>query len=105
MDSRNSQLTADLQKAELSCLKACEQIIFLTKHLDDLHIRYDRADKDGNKSFRYSLRLKIVVGEGLRRAYYEYAWSKADLFNALQRHLHGLEAQYETSMENEEDSL
>ena len=103
MDSRTSQLYADLQRAELTFQKACEQIAFFNKHLDDLQIRYDRANKDGNKSFRYSLRLKIAAGEGLRNTYYEYARSKADLITSLRCRLYGPEAQYEVDSDQESD--
>ena len=107
MDSRLAQLHADLQRAELTFQKACEQIVFFNKHLDDLQIRYDRANKDGNKSFRYSLRLKIAAGEGLRNTYYEYARSKADLITSLRCTLFGPESQYvvESDQDSDEDSL
>lgn len=107
MDSRSSQLFANLQKAEFTFQKACEQIVFFNKHLDDLQVRYDRANKEGNKSFRYSLRLKIAAGEGLRNAYYEYARSKADVITALRCQLFGPEAQYETDsdIDIEDDNL
>jgi len=106
MDSNHSQLQVDLQKAQLTFQKACEQIVFFNKHLDDLQIRYDRANREGNKSFRYSLRLKIAAGEGLRNTYYEYACFKADLVASLRRRLSHVDAQYDSdsSMDIDEDA-
>lgn len=103
MDSSYFQLHAKLQKAELSFQKACEQIVFFNKQLDDLQIRYDRANKEGNKAFRYSLRLKIAAGEGLRNTYYEYARCKADLITSLRSTLFGPEQQYETDSDQDTD--
>ena len=104
MDTRFSQLYADLQKSEASFQKACEQIVFLNKKLDDLQVRYDRANREGNKSFRYSLRLKIAAGEGLRNTYYEYACVKADRVTNLRCSLYGFGATEDLSeMETDEE--
>lgn len=106
MDNQFCQLYTDLEKAESSFQKACEQIVFLNKKLDDLQIRYDRANKEGNKSFRYSLRLKIAAGEGLRNTYYEYACAKADLVTSLRCTLFGSGAAEPMSdMETDDEAL
>lgn len=93
MDSSFCQSYSELLKAESSFHRACEQIVFLNKRLDELQLRYDRANKEGSKTFRYSLRLKIAAGEGLRNTYYEYACRKADLVSSLRCTLFGTESQ------------
>lgn len=102
MDSSFCRSYSDLLKAESSFQRACEQIVFLNKKLDELQLRYDRANKEGNKSFRYSLRLKIAAGEGLRNTYYEYACRKADLVSSLRCTLFG--NQTEDMMESDMES-
>lgn len=106
MDSKSCLMYADLEKAESSFQKACEQIVFLNKRLDDLQLRYDRANREGNKSFRYSLRLKIAAGEGLRNTYYEYACTKADLITDLRCKLFGAGSSEEMSdIETDEEGI
>ena len=106
MDSNSCIMYADLEKAESSFHKACEQIVFLNKRLDELQLRYDRANKDGNKSFRYNFRLKIAAGEGLRNTYYEYASTKADLITNLRCTLFGAGIPEEVSeLESDEESI
>lgn len=40
--------------------------------------RYEKASRENHRSFRYSLRLRMAVTEGVRNMYYEYAANKAD---------------------------
>ena len=40
-----------------------------------------------NRSFRYNLRLKLVVSEGARNMFYDYAYTKADQVADLRREL------------------
>ena len=53
--------------------KACQQVRQMNKKIENLQIRYDRAKRDHQKSFRYTLRLQIATVEGVRNAFYEYA--------------------------------
>ena len=57
--------------------RACAQIVQLNYSLDALQQRYNKAKKDNHKSFRYSLRLRIVIVNGMRNMYYDYAHKKA----------------------------
>ena len=52
---------------------ACQQVRRLNANIRNLQVRYDRAKRDNQRSFRYSLRLKIATVEGIRNTYYEYA--------------------------------
>ncbi|KAJ8318701.1 hypothetical protein KUTeg_003792 [Tegillarca granosa] len=65
------------------CRKACEQIIALNRKLQSVSIRYQKATKDGRRSFRYSLRLRLATIEGVRNMYYEFA--KTNRLNFVDR--------------------
>jgi hypothetical protein len=69
--------------------RACEQIVFLNNKLEDLQRRYAKAEMDNRKSFRYSLRLRLAVVEGLRNTYYDYAHGKANHVAELRQELFG----------------
>jgi hypothetical protein len=45
--------------------------------------------KDNHKSFRYSLRLRIAVVDGMRNMYYDYAHKKAEVVAELRQELFG----------------
>lgn len=64
--------------------KACNQIILLNNQIDALQSRYDGAVKANKRAFRYSLRLRLAVLEGVRNMFYEYASRKADELEELQ---------------------
>ena len=51
---------------------ACQQVRRLNTNIQNLQIRYDRAKRDNQLSFRYSLRLKIATVEGIKNVYYEF---------------------------------
>ena len=74
----SSDLQTRLTEAEKSFKKACEQIVQLNRRLDEMAKRYDKASRENHRSFRYSLRLRMAVTEGVRNMYYEYAANKAD---------------------------
>jgi uncharacterized glyoxalase superfamily protein PhnB len=69
--------------------RACEQIVQLHYSLDALQQRYNKAKKDNHKSFRYSLRLRIAVVDGMRNMYYDYAHKKAEVVAELRQELFG----------------
>lgn len=51
--------------------------------------RYHAARSNGNRSFRYKLRLRLAIVEGIRNMYYEYANRKAFEIVNLRRDLFG----------------
>ena len=63
--------------------KACEQIRLLNKHINDLQSRYDRAFHTNQRSFRYSLRLKLTTYEGVHNMYHEYAKRRAEELESM----------------------
>lgn len=69
--------------------RACEQIVLLNHKLEELQSRYARAKADNHRTYRYSLRLRLAVVEGLRNTYYDYAHGKADHVAELRKELFG----------------
>ena len=69
--------------------RACEQIVLLNYKLSDLFFRYDKALKENQRSFKYSLRLKISVLEGVINRYGDYAQQKAHIIADLRREMFG----------------
>ncbi len=67
-----------LYDSERKFRKACVQVTMINKQLDDCRERYSRAKADGYRSFRYNLRVKLAVMEGVRNMYYDYAYMKAE---------------------------
>ena len=78
-----------LVESERRFKRACEQIVQLNYSLDSLQQRYNKAKKDNHRSFRYSLRLKIAVVDGMRNMYYDYAHKKAESIAELRQELFG----------------
>ncbi|CAG2240499.1 unnamed protein product [Mytilus edulis] len=86
---RNLNKRTKLVESERRFKRACEQIVQLNYSLDALQKRYNRAKTDNNKSFRYSLRLRIAVVDGMRNMYYDYAHQKAESVAELRQELFG----------------
>lgn len=83
MSSLLSTAPTKLMEAERSFKRACDEIIALNRQLDELSRRYEKASKENRRSFRYSLRLRMAVTEGVRNMFYEYASAKADEITEL----------------------
>ena len=63
---------------------ACKQILVLNQRIKDKQVRYNRAYKVNQRSWRYTLRLQLATMEGVRNMFYEYAYKRADELEALQ---------------------
>ncbi|ELT88147.1 hypothetical protein CAPTEDRAFT_195377 [Capitella teleta] len=88
MDSTNTdELIAQMQELDKKFRKACQQIVLLNIQIEGLQVRYDRAYKANQRTFRYSLRLRLATLEGVRNMFYEYAYRRADELEALQDQL------------------
>ncbi|XP_074640406.1 uncharacterized protein LOC141898434 [Tubulanus polymorphus] len=85
----NSTIFAEIRKTENRFRSSCQQIVLLNQNLDDLQNRYLRAVQAEQRSFRYSLRLRMAVLEGIRNMYYEYACRKADELTNLRCQVFG----------------
>ena len=92
LGSYASVLTAKfsaLHRAQKKFRKACIQLKLLNKQLTDTKDRYSRAKDDNFRCFRYNLRLKLAVIEGVRNMYYDYAYVKAEDVARLRQDLFG----------------
>ena len=77
-------------KATEYCFKrACDQIVQLNRKMDSVMQRYYAARSTVNRNFRYKLRLRLAVVEGIRNMYYDYANLKASAIVSLRRELFG----------------
>ena len=89
MQTKNKILKLDswkeLKDAEKKFVRASEQYSLINKQYEQLKLRYDKAKVDRNSCFRYNLRLKLSVIEGVRGMYYEYLFVKADDIAMLRR--------------------
>lgn len=79
----------NLVDAEKRFRRSCEQIVMLNRALTSLQKRYDNAKRRNVRSFRYHLRLRLAVIEGMRNVYYDYAHEKAKQVAELRRELFG----------------
>ncbi|OWF49401.1 hypothetical protein KP79_PYT16601 [Mizuhopecten yessoensis] len=86
---RHSEKRASLLGAERRFRRSCEQIVLLNQRIEELQVRYDKAKQTSNCPFRYNLRLKLAVVEGLRNVYYDYARGKAKMVADLRQELFG----------------
>ena len=73
--------------AEQKFRKSCKQIKMITRRLDLLQTKYDKARRDDMKSFRYTLRLQLATTEGTRNMFYEYAVRQAREVARLQKQM------------------
>lgn len=80
-----------LSDVERKLMKSCAQLNILNKRLEEMTTRYTRAREDNFHRFRYNLRLKMAVVEGVRNMYYEYAYIQAEHVADLRRRLFGEE--------------
>ena len=86
-----------LHRAQTRFRKACIQLKLLNKQLTDMKYRYSRAKDDNFRCFRYNLRLKLAVIEGVRNMYYDYAYMKAEDVARLRHDLFGESVEIVTS--------
>ncbi|WAR27880.1 hypothetical protein MAR_013584 [Mya arenaria] len=83
-----SEMKNELQQTEVRFRKACNQINLLNRKMESIHKRYNCAKKNNHRVFRYKLRLRLAVVEGLRNMYYEYANKKASRVVELRSELY-----------------
>lgn len=73
----------ELRDTELKFQKACRQLAYINHRLADLTQRYNKAKRNNQRSFRYNLKLKISVLEGVKSMFYDYIYMKAEDINML----------------------
>ena len=86
-DKAFRELKTKLERLETNFRRACDQIVLMNKKLEACNVRYRRAKRCDTKSFRYPLRLRLSVTEGVRNMYYAYAQRKAEQVDEMRRYL------------------
>ncbi len=81
------ELTYKIRDLNRNFRRACSQLILINNLLDDTTVRYNRAVRDNLRTFKYVLRLRLCTLEGVRNAFYEYAYTRADILESLQTDL------------------
>ena len=66
---------------------ACHQMTLVNNEIEALKVRYERAEKNNERSFAYSQRLRLVVLENTRSMFYEYATACSDRLASLHEEL------------------
>ena len=98
--------TYKLQEHERQLVRACEQIILLNDKIRGLTKRYESAKLECFRSFRYNLRVRLAVVEGVRNVFYEYARDMAEDIADLRRELYGQNVEIITDTDHDtEDEL
>ena len=90
----DSSMYAKLQDAENRTQKACQQMLLLSDKLEYLKNKYEKAVIDNIRSFRYPLRMRIVVLEGVINMYYQYTAEKHKEAEMLRFKLFGQEPEF-----------
>ena len=80
----DSEVNANFTMAVLKFQHACKQVMLLNNRIRAQQSRYDRAKRDNQRSFRYTIRLRISTLEGVRNVFYEYACKAAEEVEDLQ---------------------
>lgn len=88
-----SQKIRDLKRKESKLTAIIRQIRVLDEYISGLNFRINAARRDGNHCFRYTLRMRIGVYEGVRNMMYEYARSLAIKISDMRRLLFNQHAQ------------
>ena len=94
------EMYAKLHDSQRRFNRACDQILLLKTRLRGLRKRYNSAKSYDSKTFRFPLRMRMMVAEGLVKRYYHYADMKRTEILELRAELAKLD-----SSENEDDVM
>ena len=73
MVMKTFEVYAKLHDSKRRFNRACDQILLLNTRLRGLRKRYNSARSSDSKTFRFPLRMRMLVAEGLVKSYYHYA--------------------------------
>ena len=76
MDKMKFEMGVQLYETQRRFNRACDQILLLNTRLHGLKKRYQSARSNDYKTFRFPLRLRIMIEEGMVKQYYHYAEMK-----------------------------
>ena len=57
---------------------ACRQVALVNNQMEAVKVRYERAERNNERAFAYSQRLRLIVLENTRAMFYEYAAACSD---------------------------
>ena len=103
-DGSKKELTEKVQIIDRKFQHVCHQLHLINDCIVRTQCRYDRSEKNGNKSLRYSLRIKLCALEGARNMFYEYALRMADQLDKM-RHQLGYIIEYPSDQYEDEEDL
>ncbi|KAI0219658.1 hypothetical protein LSAT2_028863 [Lamellibrachia satsuma] len=78
-------MIADIRTLDHKFSRSCDQIMLLNNRIDDMQSRFDCALADSQRTFRYSIRLRLATLDGVRNMFLEYATRVADQLESLQQ--------------------
>ena len=73
MVMKTFEMYAKLHDSQRRFNRACDQILLLNTRLRGLRKRYNSAKTSDSKTFRFPLRMRMMVVEGLVKTYDHYA--------------------------------
>ncbi|KAL4234718.1 hypothetical protein ACF0H5_006360 [Mactra antiquata] len=94
-------LVERIMDAESGFRRACSQIMIMNRTISEMQSRYEITMKQQARMFRYTLRVRIAVAEGVRNMFYEYARQKADLIVDLRNQIEHIQNQVEEADDDE----
>lgn len=98
----NLEKKHELIFAKRKMLKCIQQINLLDKTINRIVWRYQKAKDEGNRCFRYNLRVRLTAIEGVRDVYYECLRKTAADINTMRRALYN--QTFETTFFSDDDS-
>lgn len=93
MSAELEELVDRIMVAENVFRRACGQIMVLNRSISEMQSRYEITMKQQARMFRYTLRVRIAVAEGVRNMFYEFAQQKADLIMELRNQIEQIQDQ------------
>ena len=100
MVMKKFEMYAKLHDSQRRFNRACDQILLLNSRLRSIRKRYNSARSSDSKTFRFPLRMRMMVAEGLVKRYYHYADMKRNEIFELRAEL----SKFDNS-ESEDDCL
>jgi hypothetical protein len=86
---QKQMLKTKLKKATVKFEKACKQLIFLDRKINDLHNLYTSSMETDRKTFKIVNRMQLATLEATHEAYIEYIERKVDEIRKLKAKIFG----------------
>ena len=98
----SQSIAAQIQDLDIKFRTACRQVTILNERVIEAQNRIDRSNAVDRHSFRYCLCLRLIVLEGVRNVYYEYATRCAASLDDL--YLDLMESSYYRTADSDDDA-